>query len=183
MRFAPALVSEMVVEARVPAIWKSHAGVVVPTPTLNAKLFLRVVEVATKWPTVSRGVPDATRLEPSQDTIAPVENPVVLRPSVPDVVIVPPVNPLLVATDVTVPDPPPLPLTHTPAIEKHPVRTFMPDPKVEVAFWLSEIVLLPVLPSANVVPGVLVPMPISPLLVIVSADTEEVAYRSDDVAR
>lgn len=46
LRFAPADVSEIVVDARVPAICMSHAGVVVPMPRLNPKDDRREVEVA-----------------------------------------------------------------------------------------------------------------------------------------
>ena len=48
--FEPALVSEIVVDARVPATCSSHAGVVGPMPKLNAVLDLSVVEVATNDP-------------------------------------------------------------------------------------------------------------------------------------
>ena len=72
----------------------------------------------------------AVKFEPSQVSNALVEKPEVLRPIVPEVVMVPPVNPLLVATDVTEPLPVP---AQRPLIEKQPVSTFIPEPKVEVA--------------------------------------------------
>ena len=50
-------------------------------------------------------MPVATRLEPFQVRRALAEKPAVLRPIVPELVIVPPVRPLLVATEVTVPSP------------------------------------------------------------------------------
>ena len=56
-----------------------------------------VVEVAVKNPAVNRGVPVATRFDPSQVRSALAENPAVLSPMVPEVVMVPPVNPLFVA--------------------------------------------------------------------------------------
>ena len=74
----------------------------------------------------------ATRFEPSQETRAFVERPATLRPIVPEVVMVPPVNPLFVAMDVTVPEPP-LPPTQVPLTAKHPVSTFIPEPNVDVA--------------------------------------------------
>ncbi len=51
-------------------------------------------------------MPVATRLEPFQVRRPFVMNPVVLSPIVPESVIVPPVKPLFVAIEVTVPNPP-----------------------------------------------------------------------------
>ena len=56
MRFAGADVSERVVLARVPAICKSHAGVEVPMPRLNAYDDLTVVLVATSASTYNGAV-------------------------------------------------------------------------------------------------------------------------------
>ena len=65
------------------------------------------------------------------------------------------------ATEVTVPDPLPAPI-HVPLIEKQPVKTFIPEPKVEVAVGDIFMVLAPVLPRERSVPGVVVPMPTLP---------------------
>ena len=58
------------------------------------------VEVATTFPTVNCGLPVATRFDPFHPTRALDQRLPILRPMVPEVVIVPPVKPLFVATDV-----------------------------------------------------------------------------------
>ncbi|MDP3784729.1 MAG: hypothetical protein Q8R12_01475, partial [bacterium] len=57
-------------------------------------------------------------------------------------------------------------------MEKHPVRTSMPDPKVEVADGEMLIVLAPVFPKASRVPGLVVPMPKLPVSNILAASVK-----------
>jgi hypothetical protein len=58
--------------------------------------------------------------------------PAVLSPIVPEVVMVPPVKPLLVAIEVTVPEPP-APRQVPEGIKMQPLERAIPFPKVEVA--------------------------------------------------
>ena len=89
-----------------------------------------VVEVAIRYPAVSEGVPVATKLVPSHVVRAFVTNPIELIETVPEVVIVPPVNPLPVATEVTVPA---FCVRQEPLIAKQPEERVMPFEAVEVA--------------------------------------------------
>lgn len=75
-------------------------------------------------------MPVATRFEPFHVVSVFVTKPVVLRPTVPLVVMVPPVRPLLVATEVTVPL---LEVRQTPLIEKQPPDKLNPFVAVDVA--------------------------------------------------
>ena len=97
----------------------------------SGRVEVAVVELAIKYPAVRAGVPVATRFEPFHVTSALVERPAMFRPTVPVVVIVPPVIPLLVAIDVTVP--PDEETRHVPLIEKQPLVRFRPLAKVEEA--------------------------------------------------
>lgn len=99
----PAIVEVAVVEAKT-------------TPSGPLKVDV-AVEVAMNLSAARLFVPVAASIEPFHVTTAFVESPVVSKPIVPLFVIVPPVRPLLVATEVTVPG---FERRQLPLIEKQP---------------------------------------------------------------
>lgn len=96
---------------------KLAEGVVDAAPIRPPNMELPDVDVAMKRSAANAFVPVAMRMEPFHVSATLLTRPVVSSPTVPDVVIVPPVRPLLVAIDVTDPVP-----KHVPDTATHPLE-------------------------------------------------------------
>lgn len=99
----------------------------VRSPVFTADAFRKREEVA-----IAEGTPEAPMMFPRTEFAA-----IAARPMVPVVVIVPPVMPLFVAIEVTVPEPPPPVLRQTPLMAQHPSLMFSPPTPFLVVVALS----------------------------------------------
>lgn len=109
----------------------------------------------------------ATRFDPFHVTRALVESPAVLSPMVPDVVMVPPVRPLFVAIEVTVPE---FCVRQLPLIAKHPAVRLSPFDAVDVAVVPVRLRYVAEIPFANVD----VPCPAPTVMAPANVDVAEV---------
>ena len=132
---------------------------------------LVAVVVAMMLLTVKLCVPVATRVDPFQPRRALANRCDISRPIVPEAVMVPPIKPLLVAMEVTVPFPPPPPLIHGPAVDvaKHVAMTLPPNVELAVPITAKVPVAVrfpakkPFPFTSNLLDGLVVPMPKKPV--------------------